>query len=226
MTMSEMNIYCLPGAAAVDFAGHFLEEAGVFLSREPGPGVTHWLLPVPTRGLPEIPPGVTVIGGNLPCPGIDLLKDPWYLAQNSAITARCAIALMKKDPAGLPVLILGWGRIGKCLGKFLAEAGADVTIAARKEADAAMIQALGYKGILIRDASADGFGAVLNTVPAMVLDATGCPPGCLLMELASVPGIAGENIVDARGLPGRYAPEESGRLIARTVLRLCGEEQA
>ena len=86
--MSEMNIYCMPGAAASAFAGQFLEEAGVTVSRHITPGLTHWLLPVPTRVMPAVPPGVTVVGGNLSCPGVDLLKDPWYLAQNAAITAR------------------------------------------------------------------------------------------------------------------------------------------
>ena len=85
-----------------------------------------------------------------------------------------------------------------------------------------MIRALGYRGIFIKDASPDGFRAVLNTVPALVLDAHGAD--CLLMELASTPGITGEHILDARGLPGRFAPEESGRLIAKTILRLLKEE--
>ena len=223
--MSKFNLYCLPGSAATAFAGQFLEEAGVSVLQESSPDLTHILLPVPTRCLIQPPPGVTLIGGNLAGPGVDLLQDPFFLAENAAITARCAIALMDQERKGLPVLVLGWGRIGKCLGKFLAEAGAEVTIAARKAADVAMIRALGYRGIFLQDASASGFGAVLNTVPAMVLDASGCRTDCLLMELASTPGITGEKIMDARGLPGKYAPEESGRLIARTILRLLKEEK-
>lgn len=219
--MSKINIYCLPGNAATGFAVKFLEASGVSVAREMTPRVSHLLYPVPTRVSVEAPEGVTVIGGNIP-QGMDLLKDPHYLAENAAITARCAISLMGMEPKGLPVLVLGWGRIGKCLGKFLTESGAEVTIAARKPEDVAMIRALGYRGISMEEACAQGFGAVLNTVPAMVLDAHGAD--CLLMELASKPGIAGENILDARGLPGKYAPEESGRLIATTILRLLKEE--
>ena len=225
--MTKMNICCPPGSVAVTCAGSFLEGAGISVSHEVCPDNTHILLPVPTRSLPRIPPGVRVIGGNLPVPGVDLLKDPFYLAENAAITARCAMALIGRALADLSVLVLGWGRIGKCLGKFLTEAGATVTIAARKEEDVAMIRALGYEGIFIHQVLPllSRFGAVLNTVPAMILDARGCRDDCVLLELASKPGMTGGKIMDARGLPGKYAPEESGRLIARTILRLCKEER-
>ena len=226
--MSEMKIYCLPGNAATAFAAQFLEEYGIPVALAPEPGVTHLLLPVPTRIPVQPPEGMTVIGGNLTVPGIDLLKDPFYLADNAAITARCAIRLIGKELEGLPVLVLGWGRIGKCLGKFLSEAGAVVTIAARKESDVAMIRALGHDGIFLHQAAKElpRFGAVLNTIPTMILPVVDCRKDCVLMELASKPGMAGDNIMDARGLPGKYAPEESGRLIARTILRLCKEEDA
>ena len=222
--MRKATLYCPPGNAAAGYAGEFLRDAGVPFVSEHGPEVTHWLLPVPTREAVPVPAGVTAIGGNIP--GIDLLKDPFYLAENAAITARCALGLIGKPLRDLPVLVLGWGRIGKCLGKFLSEAGADVTVAARRDEDVAMIRALGYDGIFISDAPAQlaRFGAVINTVPSMVLDASGCGKDCVLLELASRPGMTGENIIDGRGLPGRFAPEESGRLIARRVLRLLEVE--
>ena len=224
--MNKMNIYIVPGNAATEQAGRFLREAGVAVTEHICPKATHWLLPVPTKIPVDAPPGVTVIGGNLAVPGMDLLKDPFYLAENAAITARCAMALIEKESNGLPVLVLGWGRIGKCLGKFLAEAGAEVTIAARKEADVAMVRALGYGGIFLHEAPPllARFDAVINTIPAMVLSTSGCRKDCALLELASQPGMTGGNIIDGRGLPGKYAPEASGRLIARTILRLCEED--
>ena len=133
--MDKMNIYIVPGNTATERAGRFLQKAGVAVTSSLCPKATHWLLPVPTKLKVDAPPGVTVIGGNLAVPGMDLLKDPFYLAENAAITARCAMHLIDKEMKDLPVLVLGWGRIGKCLGKFLTEAGAKVTIAARKESD-------------------------------------------------------------------------------------------
>ena len=224
--MSRMKLYCLPGNAATAHAGDVLQGSGVEVALQMEPGVTHWLAPIPTIIRPEPPAGVTLIGGNLDGTGIDLLKDPFYLAENAAMTARCALGLIGKELYGLPVLILGWGRIGKCLCKFLAEAGAQVTIAARKAADVAMVRALGCDGIFLDQAASqlDRFGAVINTIPAMVLPTVQVRDDCVLLELASKPGMAGGHIIDGRGLPGKYAPEESGQLIARTILRLCKEE--
>ena len=226
--MNIMNIYITPGNAATEQAGRFLREAGVIASSRICPKATHWLLPVPTKSEVLTPPGVVAIGGNLARPGMDLLKDPFYLAENAAITARAAMDLIEKELRELPVLILGWGRIGKCLGRFLREAGAKVTIAARRAEDVAMIRALGYGGVFLSQVPPllPGCGAVINTIPAMVLSAHGCGKDCVLLELASKPGMAGDNIIDGRGLPGRFAPEESGRLIAGTILRLWKEEQS
>ena len=228
--MSHINICCPSGNQATGYAADYLKAAGLSVTETADENTTHLLLPVPTRSFDDLPEGVVIVGGNLHClPGyrtIDLLKDPEYLAENAAITARCAIDLIGKDPKDLPVLILGWGRIGKCLGKFLGDAGAKVTIAARKEADVAMIRALGYNGVLIDRAAPllPEFGAVLNTVPAMVLPAFRCDPDCVLLELASRPGMAGDNIIRASGLPGKYAPTESGALIARRLLAILEEE--
>ena len=242
--MKNRLLYAPEGAPALKYAVEELEDRGVSFASEPTDRVTHLLLPVPCkmdgqvleRLLASLPGDVTVVGGMLNknqlqgyrC--IDLLEDPLYLAKNAMITAHCALRLAEGNLSviweGCPVLVLGWGRIGKCLGKFLAEAGAEVTIAARKEADVAMVRALGYEGIFLHEAPPllTRFDALINTIPAMVLSASGCRKECALLELASQPGMAGDNIIDGRGLPGKYAPEESGRLIARTILRLCEED--
>ena len=206
--MDKMKMYIVPGNGATELAGRFLREAGMAVTSQLCPKATHWLLPVPTKITVDTPQGVTVIGGNLAVPGWDLLKDPFYLAENAAITARCAMKLIEKELQGLPILVLGWGRIGKCLGKFLAEAGAEVSIAARKEADVAMVRALGYGGIFLHEVPPllARFDAVINTIPAMVLSASGCREDCVLLELASRPGMTGDHIIDGRGLPGKYAP--------------------
>lgn len=228
--MSEIKICCPPGNPATGYAAAYLEAAGLDVTDDPTPDSTHLLLPVPTRDFSNLPKDTVIIGGNLDALAgyktIDLLKDAEYLAQNAAITARCAIGLIGKDLPELPVLILGWGRIGKCLGKFLSGAGAKVTIAARKEADVAMVRALGYEGVPIDHVTPllPMFGAVLNTVPAMVLPAFTCAPDCVLLELASRPGMAGNSIINARGLPGKYAPRESGELIARRLLAILKED--
>ena len=200
---------------------------------EPDCRVTHLLLDVPFKKPEQLPEllvqlskDVTIVGGNLNVPGyrvVDLLQDPFYLAENADITAhgavKLALGLLPVTLKGLPCLVIGWGRIGKCLAQLLRQMGAVVTVAARKEADRAMLSALGYDAVDVT-AIPSRYRLIFNTAPASVRMSEQ-PEDCLKIELASVPGLAGNNIIDGRALPNRCAPESSGQLIARRVLQLC-----
>ena len=252
--MNGITFYAYAGTPALQNAVERLRKLGIKVADTPDHSVTHLLLPVPSfdrngnlQGggalsdiLMELPKSVTVIGGNLPAdqlngyPVIDLLKDDRYLAENAAITADCAVSVARqKLPIiwqGCPVLVLGWGRIGKCLSHLLRQLGADVTVAARKEADIAMLRGLGYGAEDIRKLHYGlmRYRAIFNTVPEMVLTAeqtSHCREDCLLIELASKPGIEGKNVISALGLPGKLAQESSGKLTASSVLRfILGRE--
>ncbi len=236
--------YTAGNTAATACAVRRLQEAGIRFVDAPSPTVTHLLLPVPSlqedgriKGgeslqdvLTLLPQDISVFGGNLPeLPSYqvyDLLKLPAYVAENAYITAHCAIRLiMDKLPftlRGCPILVIGWGRIGKCLAALLKGLEAKVTVAARKDTDRAILGALGYKTADIQDIDPAAYRVILNTVPVMVLSQT--PDNCLKIDLASSPGIGGEDILYARGLPGKDAPEASGELIARTVLYYLSKE--
>ena len=157
---------------------------------------------------------------------MDLLEDPFYLARNANITAHCTLELaLAKLPITLekcPVLIVGWGRIGKCLAKLLHSMGACVTVAARKESRRVMIEALGYKSCSMDAIRCQDFRLIINTVPAMVLPTV--PGTALKIDLASTPGMDGKDIMQAKGLPGLLAPESSGGLIARTITQWIKEK--
>lgn len=244
--MNELIFYCAGSSRALYYAAAFLMEEGAIFLPCPDHTVTHLLLPIPsfeadgsikgggdlTEILARLPKTVTVIGGNLKRPELaeyetlDLLEDPWYLARNAGITAHCALELaLAKLPITLekcPVLIVGWGRIGKCLAKLLHGLGACVTVAARKESRRVMIDALGYRSCSMEDIRAEQYRLIINTVPAMVLPAA--PGTALKMDLASVPGIGGKDVMQARGLPGKLAPESSGTLIAQTITQWIKEK--
>lgn len=246
-----MLVYPVGNTEACRYASVFLKQAGVGLVDHPAPEVTHLLLDVPSFGadgrlrgggelkriLEMLPSDIVVVGGNLMHPAlegyqvIDLLKDAQYLAVNAAITADCALQvaapLLTTTFADSPALIIGWGRIGKCLGQLLRAVGADVTIAARKETDRAMIRALGFAAVDTGGISdlLSKYRLLFNTVPELILhkgELRGCR-NCVKIDLASKPGINGDDVVWARGLPGIHAPESSGRLIAETFLRSCKE---
>ena len=234
-------------SAALGYALQFLKEEGCTILPCPEKAATHLLLPVPSFGpdgqlvgggdletvLSHLPKSVTVIGGNLNNPllngyhTIDLLQVLAYVTENASITAYCAVRLAgEKLPViwkNLPVLVIGWGRIGKCLALLLQQMGARVTVAARKDADRAMAAALGYAAVPTEGLSTDRYRAVFNTAPEMIVP--NCRGEGLYMDLASKPGLGGDNVVVARGLPGKLAPESSGRLIAHHILTILNKER-
>ena len=153
MNMSKYIFYPAETTPVLRAAAETLKSKGYGVVDRPCDSVTHILYPVPTKNFDAaLLPNATIIGGNLPdIPGrkvIDLLKNPYYLADNAAITAYCTLGLlMEQLPViirNCPILVIGWGRIAKCLCALLWALEADVTVAARKPEDRAIAHALGY----------------------------------------------------------------------------------
>lgn len=248
--MKRLKFYTAGHTDALSHAVAALKSKGCEFAPEPDHSVTHLLLPCPafddhgalkgggdvTEILTHLPKDVTVIGGKLvhpalnKCLRVDLLQDAQYLAENAMITAHCALKIALGELSVIlkdqPVLVAGWGRIGKCLAKLLRDMGARVTVSARKESDRAILWALGYDAI---DPAEQGYRliayrVIFNTIPEMLFTQDllqYCREDCLKIDLASLPGMEGPDVLVARGLPNRDAPESSGELIAKTVLRLA-----
>lgn len=251
--MDNKLLCCAGGTTALRYAAEYLRNFGISVADQPGMNVSHVLLDVPSFGpdgqlrtggsvenlLMQLPGNVTVCGGNLDHPAldsyqtVDYLKDARYLAENAYITAECAVEIaLSYLPVTLrhcPILIIGWGRIGKCLGQLLKALGADVTIAARKESNRAICQALDYRTAdtahLVN--TLGRYRLIFNTAPEIVLNRqqmSECHPDCVKIELASKAGMEDDSVIIARGLPGIHMPESSGLLIAETFVRFCKEE--
>lgn len=244
-------IYPVGNTKACQYALKTLRQTDIRIIDHPAPEVTHLMLDVPSfagdgslRGggdlaplLRMLPSDITIVGGNLQNPQLapyrtlDLLADPLYLAKNAAITAECTLRIagseLETTFQDTPVLIIGWGRIGKALARLLRSVGAEVTVAARKEADRAMLAALGYSQVSMEDIPPllPEIRLLVNTAPAIVLTRSQLSvcPDCVKIDLASQPGLEGTDVIAARGLPGLYAPESSGKRIAETILRLTKE---
>ncbi len=250
-----MNPYLLYPVGCLNscrYASSFLKEAGFSLTDHPSPEITHLLLDIPSFDadgflrdgsdlkelLRMLPKTIAVIGGNLETDvltdyrKIDLLKDPFFLAKNAAITAECALQIsapyLLTTFADSKALILGWGRIGKHLAKLLSSLGCCVSIAARKESDRAMLETLGYTAVDFSQIPQilTQYTILYNTVPNLPLhsDVLDAWHSGTAIDLASAPGMNGRNVIPARGLPGKYAPKTTGKLIAETVVKFCKEE--
>ena len=244
--MDDRILYAAGYSPAMSYCIQTLKEEGFTLVSEPGQQVTHLLLPVPSFApdggiigggnlstlLTLLPKDIVVIGGNLDRPEldyyntIDLLQDPLYLAMNAQITAHCALELaLCQLPVILedcPILIIGWGRIGKCLAKLMQQMGAKVSVSARKESDRCLLSSLGYNALKPSQVDLAQYRLIFNTVPTMLFPV--CPGNGLKIDLASRLGLGSEDVLWARGLPGKHAPESSGNLIANTLIRVLGKE--
>ena len=245
--MKDAAVFCAGTTPASEYAREYLQAQGIPTAENPE-DAAHLLLDVPSfdgvgnlrdGGNPyalfaELPDNAVVYGGNMGHPAlegfttVDFLQDAQYLAENAAITAHCAlqtaIPLLSRTMDHLPVLVIGWGRIGKCLGRLLRNLGAEVTIAARQESHRAIITALSFQAVSIEGICEilPQIRLVYNTVPRRILTVP-TDGRCVKIDLASKQGLIGDDVVWARGLPGICAPESSGELIARTFLRLQQE---
>lgn len=233
--MKGPTMYIPMPTPALDHAARHLRRQGVQFT-ETAMEAEYLLYPAPTKldMLGDCTMDQTVIGGNLDflnesVERLDLLKDPYYLCANAAITAEAALALVLRglrcEITRANILILGWGRIGKCLTHQLHHLNANVTVYARKHEDRALLRALGYRYATREELgrSLSRYHCIVNTIPAPVLtEAEPTRPGCLKLELASGIWLPGEDVTLAHGLPGKYKPEASGALIAKIIAKYLG----
>jgi len=248
--MDDLTFLCAGSTQAVLFAADILSKKGIRLVYEPSDAVSCVLLDVPSIGpgdrikngsdlrelLAAVPNDALLIGGGLDHPLLeghrkfDLLKKEGYLKENARITAYCALhiigAALPVTLEDCPILVIGWGRIGKVLTSLLIRLGAHVTVATRDIRSIASLAKLGISAVLTDKISPHNYRLILNTAPALVLseDMLRSCTGAVKIDLASVKGLEGDDVIWARGLPGIHAPESSGKLIARYVLDHLKEE--
>lgn len=190
----------------------------------------------------SLPEGVLTVGGMTDGEIYDYYKSERLLRKNAAITAQCAVMMLqnelKTSADEWRVLILGYGRIGKCLCQILSAMGADVTAAARRDETVSEIRDFGAKGERIADVlpRLGEYTVIINTVPAQIIDDASlerAEKGTYIMELASAPyGFnadtakkLGMNMIFAPGLPGKMMPKSAARAIKEAIYEILEEKQ-
>ncbi len=171
----------------------------------------------------------------------DLCENESFNALNAIPTAEGAISIAMANTRqcidGSNGLVLGFGRIGKCLSRRLKALGCNVTIAARSERDLALAASGGYETTDYSElpqviSKAD---VIYNTVPATVLFENSIEKigkETPIIELASKPGGVdmssalrhGIRVVVAPSLPGKFAPKSAGKIIADVILSCLRKE--
>lgn len=204
--------------------------------------------------LDQLRPGQMVCAGRVSAPVaqyarsrgvrmLDYFEREELAVMNAVPTVEGALQIaMEELPTtlfGTRVLVIGFGRLGRLLAHRLRGLGARVTVSARKYADLAWIEALGCCSEHTEqlDGWLGGYGLVINTVPALVLDRArlhDLDEGALVIDLASRPGgvdyVAaselGVKALHALSLPGKVAPATSGKIIRDTILHLWQEVES
>ncbi len=173
---------------------------------------------------------------------IDYYKDEQLQINNALPSAEGSLMLAMEHTDkiiyDLPVLICGYGRIGRRLADILHKLGADVTVAARREESLCEIALNGYNAarIDVTDQSQlinalKRCDVIFNTVPHLIFNkkvlmcADNIP---LYIEIASVPGgidicaarDMGMELVFAPSIPGKYAPSTAGEYIYQSIYKI------
>lgn len=201
--------------------------------------------------LEALRPGMLFIGGKLgeatkraldarKVESVDYLEIEAANLLNAIPTAEGAIEIAMRE---LPItiweaecLVVGFGRIGKYLGRLLSAMGGHVTVAARKMQDFALCRTLGYKAMHTGSLGEEElpFRILFNTVPHCVITDAALaklPKNCLLIDLASAPGGIDVQSAEKRGikcitalsLPGKVAPETAGKILCGAVEHILRE---
>ena len=166
----------------------------------------------------------------------DFLDDEDFAVYNAIPTAEGAIAIAiektKRTINDSNCVVLGYGRIGKCVADLLKGLHANVTVVARKDEDFAWIKAMGYTGKKYSDLEAilPSTDILFNTVPALVIqeELNYMRKDSLIIDLASKPGGIDFELAQAKGieaelalgLPGKVAPKSVAEYMFNKVKKV------
>lgn len=170
----------------------------------------------------------------------DYMKRDELAIRNAIPTAEGAIEIAVSETPitihGSSCLVLGYGKVGKVLAKFLDGLGAKTHVEARKYADLALIESHGYIPLSLNEAKMriGEFDIIFNTIPALILTRdllSKVNKDSLIIDLASKPGGVdfdaakdlGIRVIWALSLPGRIAPVTAGIIIKDTITNILTE---
>ena len=198
--------------------------------------------------------GKTVIGGRIPdgmeqalsdkgVRVIDYFKSEAFQIENAYTTSEAALSIamnnLKRNIRGARFAVTGYGRIARTLTELLLKLSGNVCVLARKESDLAWARLAGASTMRLNSESIDrltqGYDIIFNTVPSWLFledFLLKINKDTLIVDLASSPGGVdvsaakklSSRVLWASSLPGKYAPESAGELIASCIKNIISEE--
>ena len=161
----------------------------------------------------------------------DGAEDEELLLQNAAMTARGALGYIltesPHDITDMKIGIVGYGRIGSCLLRYLLYLGAHVTVYTRRERVARELCESGVGASVSLDGLSE-LDILVNTAPARLLtdgEALSFMRGARILDLASGRVFPdAENLVKLSSIPEKFYPRTAGRVYAEGILKFLFSE--
>jgi dipicolinate synthase subunit A len=168
-----------------------------------------------------------------------LFDDELLAVKNAGLTAEGTLsAVIENTAVGLKelnVLVLGFGRVGKSVTKLFCDCKSRVGVATKDKIEYAAAH-LFTDDVIHTDEiikRAGGYNVIINTIPILILNGEtlkNISKECLIIDLASMPGgvdfnqarLLGLNAMHLLGVPGKYAPETSGKHIKQSIFGTLG----
>lgn len=154
--------------------------------------------------------------------------------KNAVLTAEAAIAIAINctdfSIFGSRSLVIGYGRIGRQLAKYLRTLGSNVTATTRNDGIMAVIESDNNTSLKTQKCAENcvDFDYIFNTVPAPIIDRDflkSCKKTVFIEDLATDSGIdlasaheLGINAAVYSGLPGKHSPKKAAQFIAEEIL--------
>ena len=190
----------------------------------------------------NIPTAVRERCGSLSIPFHDFMRMEEVAWKNAVATAEGAVAeAIALSPLNLyrsRCLVTGWGRCASILADRLKGMGAGVTVAGRDSSRLVSARCLGYNTCLLKELEPimGEFDFIFNTIPSLVLDAAlaeQVQDNAAVIDIASAPGGVDFPALERRnirarlcpGLPGRYSPLSSARILYEAVMEHIRDSQ-
>lgn len=166
----------------------------------------------------------------------NLLDDETFIVKNAYITAEGALGHIifntETTIRQMPVLVLGYGRVGKSVTKLLRDNYSVVSVATDDPAEYAIASLFSDDVLTLSNFKnkLKNFSVVINTIPKLILEGETLSlinKDCFILDLASKPGGVDYEtaeklnlkVLHALGVPGKVAPKTAGLYIKDIIMR-------
>ena len=158
----------------------------------------------------------------------DAATDEDFLLKNAELTARGAVGYIltnsKMDIADMSIGVVGYGRIGIRLVRWLLPFGARLTVYTNRPEVAMELCESGVSACLVAgECDCSTLDLLINTAPARQIDEEKLPRDLKIIDLAS--GSIFEpspRLIKLSSIPDAFYPETAGRLYAEGIISAFG----